>query len=117
MFFFFSGNLYFPTIEVSGLSITQSIEAPLTLRNTMTMSGQLSTQNGTGTGCVDVSVRHLLSDKGWMELAFGAGNGPTFTLKGFRTLTKRTFSNVATILHFTPHGIRSDLVTSECHAE
>ena len=114
---FFSENLYFPTIEVSGLSITQSIEAPLTLRNTMTMSGQLSTQNGTGTGCVDVSVRHLLSDKGWMELGFGAGNGPMFTVKGFRTLTKRTFSNVATILHFTPHGIRPDLVTSECHAE
>jgi DnaJ family protein C protein 11 len=107
-----SENLYFPTIEVSGLSITQSIEAPLTLRNTMTMSGQLSTQNGTGTGCVDVSVRHLLSDKGWMELGFGAGNGPTFTFKGFRTLTKRMFSNVATILHFTPHGIRPDLVTT-----
>jgi DnaJ family protein C protein 11 len=114
---FFSENLHFPTIEVSGLSITQSIEAPLTLRNTMTMSGQLSTQNGTGTGCVDVSVRRLLSDKGWMELGVGAGNGPTFAIKGFRTLTKRTFSNVATVLQFTPHGIRPDLVTSECHAE
>jgi DnaJ family protein C protein 11 len=110
----YSENVRFPTIEVSGMSITQSIEAPLTLRDTMTMSGQLSTQNGTGTGSVVVSLRRLLSEKGWLEVDFGAGNGPTFTLKGFRTLTKRTFSNMATVFHFTPHGIRPDLVTSKC---
>jgi DnaJ family protein C protein 11 len=97
------------------MSITQSIEAPLTLRDTMTMSGQLSTQNGTGTGSVVVSLRRLLSEKGWLEVDLGAGNGPTFTLKGFRTLTKRTFSNMATAFHFTPHGVRPDLVTSKCY--
>jgi DnaJ family protein C protein 11 len=97
------------------MSITQSIEAPLTLRDTMTMSGQLSTQNGTGTGSVDVSVRRLLSEKGWLELDIGAGSGPTFSLKGFRTLSKRTFSNMATTFQITPHGIRPGLVTSECY--
>ncbi|PNF16476.1 DnaJ subfamily C member 11 [Cryptotermes secundus] len=107
-----SENVHFPTVEVSGMSITQSIEAPLTLRDTMTMSGQLSTQNGTGTGSVVVSLRRLLSEKGWLEVDLGAGNGPTFTLKGFRTLTKRTFSNMATVFHFTPHGIRPDIVTT-----
>jgi DnaJ family protein C protein 11 len=96
------------------MSITQSIEAPLTLRDTVTMSGQLSTQNGTGTGSVVVSVRRLLSEKGWLELDIGAGNGPSFSLKGFRTLSKRTFSNMATTFQITPHGIRPGLVTSEC---
>ncbi|XP_069690191.1 dnaJ homolog subfamily C member 11 isoform X2 [Periplaneta americana] len=105
-------HMHFPIIEVSGMSITQSIEAPLTLRDTMTMAGQLSTQNGTGSGSVDVSVRRLLSEKGWVELDVGAGNGPTFSIKGFRTLTKRTFSNMATIFQFTPHGIRPGLVTT-----
>ncbi|KDR18967.1 dnaJ homolog subfamily C member 11 isoform X2 [Zootermopsis nevadensis] len=107
-----SEHLHFPTIEVSGMSITQSIEAPLTLRDTMTMSGQLSTQNGTGSGSVDVSVRRLLSEKGWLELDIGAGNGPTFSVKGFRTLSKRTFSNMATTFQITPHGIRPGLITT-----
>lgn len=40
----------FPTIEVSGMSISQSIDAPLTLRDTVTMSGSLSSANGNGTG-------------------------------------------------------------------
>lgn len=33
---------------MSGLSISQSIEAPLTLRDTLTLGGSISTQNGTG---------------------------------------------------------------------
>ncbi|XP_046423389.1 dnaJ homolog subfamily C member 11 isoform X1 [Neodiprion pinetum] len=100
----------FPTIEVSGMSFSQSIEAPLTLRDTVTMSGQLGTQNGTGTGSVNVSARRLISSKGWLELDVGAGNGPMLSLKGFRTLTKRLFCNGATILQFTAHGIRPGLV-------
>ncbi|XP_076652071.1 dnaJ homolog subfamily C member 11 isoform X2 [Halictus rubicundus] len=51
-------------LEVSGMSFTQSIEAPLTLRDTVTMYGQLSTQNGTGTGSINVSTRRLVSSKG-----------------------------------------------------
>lgn len=31
------------------MSLSQSIEAPLTLRDTLIMSGNLSTHNGTGT--------------------------------------------------------------------
>lgn len=40
----------FPTIEVSGMSISQSIDAPLTTQDTVTMSGSLSSHNGNGSG-------------------------------------------------------------------
>lgn len=99
-------------LEVSGMSFTQSIEAPLTLRDTVTMYGELGTQNGTGSGSINVSARRLVSSKGWLELDIGAGNGPTVSLKGFRTLTRRLFCDGATILQFTARGIRPGLVGS-----
>lgn len=100
----------FSYIEVSGMSFSQSIEAPLTLRDTITLYGQLGTQNGTGSGTINVSARRLVSSKGWVELDVGAGSGPTISLKGFRTLTRRLFCNGATILQFTPRGARPGLV-------
>lgn len=105
-------NGLFSRIEVSGMSFTQSIEAPLTLRDTVTMSGQLGTQNGTGTGSINVSAKRLISSKGWVEAEVGAGNGPTFSLKGFRTLTKRLFCNGATIFQFSSHGVKVGYVGS-----
>lgn len=76
------------------------------------MSGQLGTQNGTGSGSVSVSAKRLLSSKGWVELEVGAGNGPMISLKGFRTLTKRLFCDGATMLQFTPHGLKAGYVGS-----
>ncbi|XP_047351105.1 dnaJ homolog subfamily C member 11 [Vespa velutina] len=100
----------FSSIEVSGMSFTQSIEAPLTLKDTITLYGSLATQNGTGHGTINVSAKKLVSSKGWLELDVGAGNGPTISLKGFRTLTKRLFCDCETILQFTAHGVRPGLV-------
>ncbi|XP_054016548.1 dnaJ homolog subfamily C member 11 isoform X1 [Hylaeus anthracinus] len=97
-------------IEVSGMSFTQSIEAPLTLRDTVTMYGELGTQNGTGSGSINVSARRLVSSKGWMELDVGAGNGPTVSVKGFRTLTRRLFCDGAMILQFTSREIRPGII-------
>lgn len=47
----------FPCIEVSGMSISQSIDAPITTRDTVTMSGNLSSQNGVGQGIHCVNIR------------------------------------------------------------
>ncbi|XP_014474291.1 PREDICTED: dnaJ homolog subfamily C member 11 isoform X2 [Dinoponera quadriceps] len=101
---------FFSCIEVSGMSFAQSIEAPLTLKDTITMSGQLGTQNGTGSGSINISAKRLISSKGWVEVEVGAGNGPTFSLKGFRTLTKRLFCDGAAILQFTSHGVKAGYV-------
>ncbi|KAL0851890.1 hypothetical protein ABMA28_000180 [Loxostege sticticalis] len=101
-----------PSIEVSGMTIQQSIDAPVTLRNTMTLSGNISTQNGIGTGSVNMCNRHLSSEKGWTEVEFGIGNGPLLGFKIFRTLSRLMFLNCGTVLQFTPRGISPSLIST-----
>ncbi|XP_037299974.1 dnaJ homolog subfamily C member 11 [Manduca sexta] len=101
-----------PSIEVSGMTIQQSIDAPVTLRNTMTLSGNISTQNGIGTGSINMSNRHLSSEKGWTEVEFGIGNGPLLGCKIFRTLSRLMFLNCGTVLQFTPRGVSPSFVST-----
>ncbi|KAK0166629.1 hypothetical protein PV327_004121 [Microctonus hyperodae] len=102
----------FGGIEVSGMSFHQSIEAPLTLKDTLTLYGQLDTQNGTGVGTVNVATRRTISAKSWMEIDVGVGNGPALTIKGYRSLTQRLFCSGAMMLQFKPHEVRPGLVGS-----
>ncbi|XP_074109454.1 dnaJ homolog subfamily C member 11 [Cotesia typhae] len=99
-------------IEVSGMSFQQSIEAPLTLKDTLTLYGQVDAENGTGVGSINVAARRTLSSKSWMEFDVGAGNGPVATVKFYRSLTRRLFCTGATILQFKQDEIRSGLVGS-----
>uniref|UniRef100_A0A224XKU7 Putative molecular chaperone dnaj superfamily protein n=1 Tax=Panstrongylus lignarius TaxID=156445 RepID=A0A224XKU7_9HEMI len=99
----------FPNIEVSGMSVTQSIEAPLTAKDTATITGHLNTHNGTGSGTVTVANKRQYSEKGWWEVSGGAGSGPIIGLKGFRTLGRRTFASVESYLQFANNGIKSGL--------
>ena len=96
----FSDDL-FSSIQVSGMTFTQSIEAPLTTKDTLIMYGQLSVQNGTGSGTVNVAAKRLVSTKGWIEADIGVGSGPTLSLKGFRTLTRRIFCTGDILIGFT----------------
>lgn len=91
----------FSSIQVSGMTFTQSIEAPLTTKDTLIMYGQLSVQNGTGSGSVNVAAKRLISPKGWVEADIGVGNGPTLALKGYRTLTRRIFCTGDILIGFT----------------
>lgn len=95
---YFSEN-FFPTVEVSSMSISQSIECPLTTRDTVTMSGTLSSQNGNGSGNFVVSGRRLIN-KGWFEVDVGAGNGPVIGLKGSRNLSQKVFCNAGMTTSF-----------------
>ncbi|XP_072930669.1 dnaJ homolog subfamily C member 11 [Epargyreus clarus] len=101
-----------PNIEVSGMTIQQSIDAPVTLRNTVTLSGNISTQNGIGSGSVNVCNRHLSSEKGWTEVECGIGNGPVLGFKIFRTMSRLMFINCGTVFQFTPRGIVPSLVST-----
>lgn len=101
-----------PSIEVSGMTIQQSIDAPVTLRDTMSLSGSISTQNGIGTGAVNISNRHLSSEKGWTELEFGIGNGPLLGFKMFRTISRLMFVNCGSVLQFTNRGITPSFVST-----
>lgn len=55
------------------MQFTQSVDFPLTQKDSCTLSGQLQTQNGTGTGGINVSWRHIFSHKSWAEMEFTAG--------------------------------------------
>ncbi|XP_043280850.1 dnaJ homolog subfamily C member 11 [Venturia canescens] len=100
----------FSFLEISGMSFSQSIEAPLTLRDTLMMYGQIDTQNGTGYGTVNFAARRTLSSKGWMEVDVGVGDGPKISLTGHRVLTEKIFCNAALSLKFDAHEARPGLL-------
>ncbi|XP_042863914.1 dnaJ homolog subfamily C member 11-like isoform X1 [Penaeus japonicus] len=101
-----------PHIEISGMSLNQSIEAPLTSRDTAILSGNLSSHNGNGSGGINCSVRRITSEKGWGELEIGAGNGLNVAFKGFRNFSRGVFGNGSVLTHFTPNGLRVGTVAT-----
>ncbi|XP_049894193.1 dnaJ homolog subfamily C member 11-like [Epinephelus moara] len=98
----------FPHIEINKMHISQSIEAPLTNSDTAVLSGSLSTHNGNGGGNINMTVRRVMSAKGWGELELGAGDilGPLIGLKVFRNITPRCFLTAQCGLQFSPRGLR-----------
>uniref|UniRef100_A0A3Q3VYH5 DnaJ homolog subfamily C member 11 n=1 Tax=Mola mola TaxID=94237 RepID=A0A3Q3VYH5_MOLML len=98
----------FPHIEINKMHISQSIEAPLTNSDTAVLSGSLSTHNGNGGGNINMTIRRVMSAKGWGEVEFGAGDilGPLFGLKVFRNITPRCFLTAQGSLQFSPRGLR-----------
>ena len=57
-----------PSLEISQLSISQSVECPLTTRDTAVISGNLSSHNGNGSGSILVCMRRVLASSGWAEV-------------------------------------------------
>ncbi|CAG5982888.1 unnamed protein product [Menidia menidia] len=98
----------FPHIEINKMHISQSIEAPLTNTDTAMLSGSLSTHNGSGGGNINMTIRRVMSAKGWGEVEFGAGDilGPLIGLKVFRNITPRCFLTAHCGLQFSPRGLR-----------
>ena len=86
------------------MSISQSIEAPINSKNTVVMQGSLASQNSVGSGGFMITGRRLIN-KGWLELDFGAGNGPVLGFKGSRNITNKVFTNGGVSLNFQPNGI------------
>lgn len=94
------------------MSISQSVEAPITTCDTVTLSGNLNSHNGVGNGSFIVSGRRLIN-KGWLELDIGGGSGPSIGLKGSKNLTQRVFCNGGVNMSFRSNGIIPGLVGSE----
>ncbi|XP_034732160.1 dnaJ homolog subfamily C member 11a [Etheostoma cragini] len=59
-----------PHVEINKMHISQSIEAPLTTKDTAILSGSLSTHNGNGGGTINLALRRVTSAKGWGEVDF-----------------------------------------------
>ncbi|XP_026280653.1 dnaJ homolog subfamily C member 11 [Frankliniella occidentalis] len=97
------------TVEVSGMSFYQYIEAPLTTRNILSLSGELSTQNGTGSGVLSLSIRRLLSNRGRIAFTVDVGNGPVYSFSGYSTFAKYYFCDYGLGFHLDPEGIGLNL--------
>lgn len=100
-----------PRVEVSGMSISQAIEAPLNRRDTLLLSGNLNSSNGNGAGNFVISGRRLIN-KGWIEVDVGAGQGPALGFKASRNFTDRVFLNGGVSLNVRPNGLLPGFVTS-----
>uniref|UniRef100_A0A8C6V2B3 DnaJ homolog subfamily C member 11 n=1 Tax=Neogobius melanostomus TaxID=47308 RepID=A0A8C6V2B3_9GOBI len=102
-----------PHVEINKMHISQSIEAPLTTKDTAILSGSLSTHNGNGGGTINLALRKVTSTKGWGEIEFGAGDthGPLFGMKVFRNLTPRFFVTAQCGLQFSSRGMRPGVTT------
>ncbi len=74
-----------PHFEISNMGITQSVEAPLTNRDSVFLSGNLGNQNGVGSGSISTTYRRLTSDRGWTEVNVSTINCRFFFV--FRILT------------------------------
>lgn len=93
-----------PRVEVRQLSISQSIDLPLSLSENASLSGNMLTSNGKGSGHFGTSYRRILSHRSWVEVQFLIGQGPVFVIKGFRSLGEKNFStgNIMVPVHI--HG-------------
>lgn len=110
--YFFSEPSILSSIEISGMSMFQSIEVPMTSNNTATLSGNLNVSNGQGNGRFMLSARRVLSTRGWIELDMGAGNGLTLGGKGLKNLGKRIFVNGQINLNMRQNALVPSLVGS-----
>ncbi|CAG03999.1 unnamed protein product [Tetraodon nigroviridis] len=102
-----------PHLEINKMHISQSIEAPLTTKDTAVLSGSLSTHNGNGGGTINLALRRVTSANGWGEVELGAGDthGPLFGMKIFRNLTPRCFVTAQCGLQFSSRGVRPGFTT------
>jgi len=106
----FSEPNFLSQIEISGMTMHQSIEVPMTSANVATLSGNLNVSNGQGSGRFTLSGRRVLSSRGWVELDVGAGNGLALGGKGSRNFGKRFFTTGQVNLNFRQNGIVPSLV-------
>ncbi|XP_074593134.1 dnaJ homolog subfamily C member 11 [Brevipalpus obovatus] len=97
------------SLEVSSMSISQSIDAPLSHKDTVSLRADLHGKNGTGTGLFSLSMRHASSVKSWFEYQLTAGQGPLVGVKWFRSLTEKSYVISNGFLHFSSNGISPGL--------
>ena len=67
----YGSGSWFP--EMRGMSISQSIEAPLTRSKTAILSGRLQHGRENESGTVNCALRNVFSHQSWGEIEFGTG--------------------------------------------
>ncbi|XP_053379119.1 dnaJ homolog subfamily C member 11-like [Mercenaria mercenaria] len=100
-----------PSIEISAMNVSQSVECPLTSQNTGVLAWSLSTENGNGSGVFTTTWKRLLSSRGSIEVASTFGSRSGLTFKFSRYFFKSLVFNFNTKLMLTERGIAPGLST------
>lgn len=98
-------------VEVGSMALTQSVECPLTRKDTVRLVGSLSSQNGNGSGMFTTVWRRLWSSKGWNEFELSVGNGMACGLRAFYQINRRCFCVGTVSAAFANGGFRPGLST------
>ena len=64
----------FPSLEVTEISFAQTIDAPLTVTEKMTLSGDVSSHNGRGNGSITCLIKRTTSESSSHEVHASIGN-------------------------------------------
>lgn len=97
-----------PFIEISEISFAQTIDAPLTLTDKLTISGNVSTNDGRGAGAIGAVLTRTKSRKSWHEISASVGNGPQIGAKYFRRLSSNLFVTLSNSNRLYSNGIRPE---------
>lgn len=96
-------------VEVNSMSLSQTVQCPLTRKDTAILAGHLSSKNGNGQGAFSVIWRRLTSAKGWAEVEVGVGDSFTAGLRGCREISRRCFCIGTLSVVAMPGGLRPGL--------
>jgi DnaJ family protein C protein 11 len=81
-------------IELAGMSISQSVQAPLTANGLCTLQGNVLATRGNGVGTLQAKTRYNLSDSNWIEFQVGGGSMTRFSSVFYQRLGKLNFLTV-----------------------
>ncbi|XP_060069298.1 dnaJ homolog subfamily C member 11-like [Ylistrum balloti] len=95
-----------PSLEISHMSLNQSVQVPLTKKDTAVIAGTLATRNGNGQGTFTAVWRRLTSDNGWAELEMSCGDNIGTTLRGFRKINRRCYCTTSANISYLSSGNR-----------
>lgn len=98
-------------VEVSSIAMNQQVDAPMTRKDTLTLSGTMVAKNGRGHGQVAMLLRHVVTPSRWFEFDVGAGTGLFFGGRMFMNLTRFTYG-MAGLTFISTHAGLQPLVTA-----
>ena len=83
-----------PAVEISEMSVIQSVECPLTVKDTAVVSGHLSTRNGIGAGSISLALRRVLSHTAWAEVIWTSGLTSVYVENGNQVQQQLTLTTI-----------------------
>eukprot|EP00088_Acartia_fossae_P053707 TRINITY_DN6127_c0_g1_i4.p1 TRINITY_DN6127_c0_g1~~TRINITY_DN6127_c0_g1_i4.p1 ORF type:complete len:594 (+),score=122.49 TRINITY_DN6127_c0_g1_i4:48-1829(+) len=94
-----------PHFEVSRLSLSSSIQAPLTNTDSASLKGSISTSNGQGNGSFTCGYKRINTESSWQEGTVTVGNGLVLDSRFYRRLANRLFINMSGSMQFSNRGL------------